>query len=172
MKEVTAAGLKLPFRIYGPSCRIANTASWRFCQIPDEILAQMPLSDGVTGLIRPATFDDSGTALRTARGLTGTTQKRDRSGFLAENGIDSMASPTSVSHGNRGAFPHRLPPWTRYRLYRWLPPSDSTLAQVLVCTPLPVGDAHPKLRDDDVLTCLRRGADAEQRGGAGRCRVV
>jgi len=46
-KEVTAAGLKLPFRIYGTSCRIANTASWRFCQIPDEILAQMPLSDGV-----------------------------------------------------------------------------------------------------------------------------
>lgn len=46
-KEVTAAGLKLPFRMYGTSCRIGNTASWRFCQIPDEILVQMRLSDGV-----------------------------------------------------------------------------------------------------------------------------
>ncbi|HET8786035.1 MAG TPA: hypothetical protein VFM38_10395, partial [Candidatus Limnocylindrales bacterium] len=40
-KEVTAAGLKRPFRVYGTSCSIEDTALWRFCQIPDEILAQM-----------------------------------------------------------------------------------------------------------------------------------
>lgn len=40
-KEVSAAGLKRPFRIYGTFCRVGDTASWKFCQIPDEILAQM-----------------------------------------------------------------------------------------------------------------------------------
>lgn len=40
-REVTGAGLKRPFRIYGTFCRVGDTASWKFCQIPDEIIAQM-----------------------------------------------------------------------------------------------------------------------------------
>jgi adenine-specific DNA-methyltransferase len=45
-KEVTAAGLKRPFRIYGTSTRIADVAtSFRFCQIPDEIMTQMHIAD-------------------------------------------------------------------------------------------------------------------------------
>lgn len=45
-EEVTAAGLKRPFRIYGTFCRVADTGtSWKFCQIPDEILAQMHIQD-------------------------------------------------------------------------------------------------------------------------------
>ncbi|RVO86008.1 DNA methyltransferase, partial [Sinorhizobium meliloti] len=41
--EVSQAGLKRPFRIYGTVCRLGDTKSWRFCQIPDEILTQMHL---------------------------------------------------------------------------------------------------------------------------------
>lgn len=44
-EEVTKAGLKRPFRIYGTFCRIGDTTSWKFCQIPDEILAQMHLHE-------------------------------------------------------------------------------------------------------------------------------
>ena len=45
-REVTAAGLKRPFRIYGTSCRIADVpTSWRFCQSPDEIMTQMHLEE-------------------------------------------------------------------------------------------------------------------------------
>lgn len=45
-KEVTAAGLKRPFRIYGTFCKVGDTGtSWKFCQIPDEILAQMHIQD-------------------------------------------------------------------------------------------------------------------------------
>ncbi|HZL37600.1 MAG TPA: site-specific DNA-methyltransferase [Tepidisphaeraceae bacterium] len=40
-EEVTKGGLKRPFRIYGTHCRVGDTASWKFCQIPDEILAQL-----------------------------------------------------------------------------------------------------------------------------------
>jgi adenine-specific DNA-methyltransferase len=40
-KEVSDAGLKRPFRIYGTFCRVGDTPSWKFCQIPDEIIAQM-----------------------------------------------------------------------------------------------------------------------------------
>lgn len=43
--EVSAIGLKRPFRVYGTFCRIGDTRSWRFCQIPDEILAQMHIAD-------------------------------------------------------------------------------------------------------------------------------
>lgn len=42
-REVTAAGLKRPFRIYGTYCRVGDTPSWHFCQIPDELLEQMRL---------------------------------------------------------------------------------------------------------------------------------
>lgn len=43
--EVSKAGLKKPFRIYGTVCRISDTRSWQFKQIPDEILAQMHLAE-------------------------------------------------------------------------------------------------------------------------------
>lgn len=43
--EVTAAGLKRPFRMYGTSTPVGDTASWKFCQIPDEILAQMHIQE-------------------------------------------------------------------------------------------------------------------------------
>ena len=46
-KEVTDAGLKRPFRIYGTFCRVGDTQSWKFCQIPDEILAQMHITEDV-----------------------------------------------------------------------------------------------------------------------------
>ena len=46
-REVTAAGLKRPFRIYGTFCRVGDTSSWKFCQIPDEILAQMHIEEEV-----------------------------------------------------------------------------------------------------------------------------
>ena len=44
-KEVSKAGLKRPFRIYGTFCRVGDTQSWKFCQIPDEILAQMHIEE-------------------------------------------------------------------------------------------------------------------------------
>lgn len=43
--EVSKAALKRPFRIYGTFCRVGDTNSWKFCQIPDEILAQMHIGD-------------------------------------------------------------------------------------------------------------------------------
>ena len=44
--EVTALGLKRPYRIYGTHCRISDVpTSWRFCQIPDEILTQMHIEE-------------------------------------------------------------------------------------------------------------------------------
>ena len=46
-KEVSEAGLKRPFRIYGTFCRVGDTQSWKFCQIPDDILAQMNLEEEV-----------------------------------------------------------------------------------------------------------------------------
>ncbi len=46
-KEVSQAGLKRPFRIYGTFCRVGDTASWKFCQIPDEIIAQMHIEEDV-----------------------------------------------------------------------------------------------------------------------------
>jgi len=46
-KEVTQAGLKRPFRIYGTFCRVGDTPSWKFCQIPDEILTQIHIDEEV-----------------------------------------------------------------------------------------------------------------------------
>ncbi len=46
-KEVSEAGLKRPFRIYGTFCRVGDTASWKFCQIPDEIIAQMHIEEEI-----------------------------------------------------------------------------------------------------------------------------
>ena len=47
--EVSQAGLKRPFRIYGTFCRVGDTKSWKFCQIPDEILAQMHIAEELPG---------------------------------------------------------------------------------------------------------------------------
>lgn len=44
-KEVSDAGLKRPFRIYGTFCRVGDTPSWKFCQIPDEIISQMHIEE-------------------------------------------------------------------------------------------------------------------------------
>lgn len=44
-QEVKAAGLKKPLRMYGGFTYVADTASWVFRQIPDEILAQMHIQD-------------------------------------------------------------------------------------------------------------------------------
>ena len=41
LKEVRALKLKTPMRIYGNTCTISETASFAFCQIPDEILAAL-----------------------------------------------------------------------------------------------------------------------------------
>ena len=43
--EVSQAGLKRPFRIYGTFCRVGDTKSWKFCQIPNEILTQMHIGE-------------------------------------------------------------------------------------------------------------------------------
>lgn len=45
--EVTKAGLKRPFRMYGAYTRVGDTTSWKFCQIPDEILAQMHIQEAL-----------------------------------------------------------------------------------------------------------------------------
>jgi adenine-specific DNA-methyltransferase len=44
LKEVTKRGLKTPMRIYGTTCRMSETKSFTFCQIPDEILAALYVS--------------------------------------------------------------------------------------------------------------------------------
>lgn len=44
LKEVTKHRLKTPMRIYGTTCRISETKSFTFCQIPDEILAALYLA--------------------------------------------------------------------------------------------------------------------------------
>jgi adenine-specific DNA-methyltransferase len=46
-KEVSDAALKRPFRIYGTFCRVGDTTSWKFCQIPDEIIAQMHIVEDI-----------------------------------------------------------------------------------------------------------------------------
>lgn len=49
--EVTAAGLKRPFRMYGTHTLVADTTSWKFCQIPDEILTQMHIQEDLEDLL-------------------------------------------------------------------------------------------------------------------------
>jgi adenine-specific DNA-methyltransferase len=43
--EVKALGLNKPMRVYGSTCMVGETDSFRFCQIPDEILAALQLVD-------------------------------------------------------------------------------------------------------------------------------
>lgn len=42
--EAATLGLKTPLRIYGTTCAVSETRSFRFCQIPDEILASLTSS--------------------------------------------------------------------------------------------------------------------------------
>ncbi|HEX3067268.1 MAG TPA: site-specific DNA-methyltransferase [Thermoanaerobaculia bacterium] len=44
-EEVDKLKLKRPFRIYGTFCRVADTKNWKFCQIPDDIVAQMHIEE-------------------------------------------------------------------------------------------------------------------------------
>jgi len=41
LAEAKKLGLKAPVRIYGTTCAVSETRSFRFCQIPDEILASL-----------------------------------------------------------------------------------------------------------------------------------
>jgi adenine-specific DNA-methyltransferase len=45
LKEASALGLATPTRIYGTTCRISETPSFVFCQIPDEIMASLYLDE-------------------------------------------------------------------------------------------------------------------------------
>lgn len=42
-------GLKTPLRIYGTTCSVSETPSFRFCQIPDEILASLASGASLDG---------------------------------------------------------------------------------------------------------------------------
>ncbi len=44
-EEVDKLKLKRPFRVYGTFCRIADTKNWKFCQIPDDIVAAMHIEE-------------------------------------------------------------------------------------------------------------------------------
>jgi adenine-specific DNA-methyltransferase len=44
--EAKARGLRRPIRAYGATCDVGETESFRFCQIPDEILAALQIEDG------------------------------------------------------------------------------------------------------------------------------
>ena len=44
-EEAKLRGLRRPLRVYGSTCEIGETESFRFCQIPDEILAALQLDD-------------------------------------------------------------------------------------------------------------------------------
>jgi adenine-specific DNA-methyltransferase len=45
LEEAKGLELKTPLRVYGRTCAISETRSFRFCQIPDEILASLVLGD-------------------------------------------------------------------------------------------------------------------------------
>lgn len=46
LEEAEALELKTPLRVYGRTCTISETRSFRFCQIPDEILASLVSGEG------------------------------------------------------------------------------------------------------------------------------
>jgi adenine-specific DNA-methyltransferase len=46
-QEAKSLHLKKPLRVYGSTCDVGETDSFRFCQIPDEIVAALSLSDEV-----------------------------------------------------------------------------------------------------------------------------
>jgi adenine-specific DNA-methyltransferase len=43
--EAEERGLRRPLRVYGATCDVGETESFRFCQIPDEILAALQIAD-------------------------------------------------------------------------------------------------------------------------------
>jgi adenine-specific DNA-methyltransferase len=43
--ETKALGLRRPLRVYGSTCDVGETDSFRFCQIPDEILAALQIDE-------------------------------------------------------------------------------------------------------------------------------
>jgi adenine-specific DNA-methyltransferase len=45
LEEAEALDLKTPLRVYGRTCAISETRSFRFCQIPDEILASLVIGE-------------------------------------------------------------------------------------------------------------------------------
>ncbi len=64
-EEAKALRLKKPLRVYGTTCTVGETESFRFLQIPDEILAALQLADE-----EAATEDESaGAALVTLDGV-------------------------------------------------------------------------------------------------------
>jgi adenine-specific DNA-methyltransferase len=44
-EEAKALGLQKPLRVYGTTCTVGETESFRFCQIPDEILAALQIAE-------------------------------------------------------------------------------------------------------------------------------
>ena len=44
-EEAKSFGLRKPIRAYGITCPVGETESFRFCQIPDEILAALQLAE-------------------------------------------------------------------------------------------------------------------------------
>ena len=48
-EEAKTRGLRRPLRVYGSTCDVGPTDSFRFCQIPDEILAALQIEDGSNG---------------------------------------------------------------------------------------------------------------------------
>jgi adenine-specific DNA-methyltransferase len=48
-EEVKGLRLNKPVRVYGSTCVVGETDSFRFCQIPDEIVAALSLSDEAEG---------------------------------------------------------------------------------------------------------------------------
>lgn len=44
-EETTTVGLRRPIRAYGATCEVGETDSFRFCQIPDEILAALQIEE-------------------------------------------------------------------------------------------------------------------------------
>ena len=44
-EEAKMRGLRRPLRVYGSTCDVGETDSFRFCQIPDEILAALQIAD-------------------------------------------------------------------------------------------------------------------------------
>lgn len=45
-EEAKERGLRRPLRAYAATCEVGETDSFRFCQIPDEILAALQIADG------------------------------------------------------------------------------------------------------------------------------
>ena len=69
-EEAKARGLRRPLRAYGATCDVGETDSFRFCQIPDEILAALQIEDDDGALASDPEFVErlEAAALTTANG--------------------------------------------------------------------------------------------------------